>query len=181
VIIPTYNEYLNIEELINRVFALEIPFHILVVDDDSPDGTSSVVKKLQQQFKGLHLIIRDNKSGLGTAYIRGFQWALDHDYQYIFQMDADFSHNPRDLVRLYLTCAEEGYDLSICSRYITGVKVVNWTVVRVHMSYFSSIYFRLKTTKPKQDNTSGFKYYRRKDMESIDLNKIKLVGYAYQI
>lgn len=181
VIIPTYNEYLNIEELINRIFALEIPFDILVVDDDSPDGTGAVVKKLQQQFKGLHLIIRDNKSGLGTAYIRGFQWALEHDYQYIFQMDADFSHNPRDLVRLYLTCAEEGYDLCIGSRYITGVNVVNWPVGRVLLSYCASIYVRFITSLPIMDTTAGFKCYRRCVLESIDLKKIKFVGYAFQI
>ena len=181
VIIPTYNEYLNIGDLINRIFALEIPFDILVVDDDSPDRTGAVVKKLQQQFSGLHLITRENKSGLGTAYIRGFQWALDHSYEYIFQMDADFSHDPRDLVRLYLTCAEEGYDLCIGSRYITGVNVVNWPVGRVLLSYCASIYVRFVTSLPIQDTTAGFKCYRRRVLESIDLSKIKFVGYAFQI
>ena len=181
VIIPTYNEYLNIGDLINRIFSLELPFDILVVDDDSPDGTGEVVKKLQQQFGGLHLITRENKSGLGTAYIRGFQWALDQDYEYIFQMDADFSHDPRDLVRLYLTCAEERFDLCIGSRYITGVNVVNWPVGRVLLSYCASIYVRFITSLPIQDTTAGFKCYRRRVLESIDLSKIKFVGYAFQI
>lgn len=181
VIIPTYNEYLNIGDLINQIFALEIPFDILVVDDDSPDGTGEVVKKLQQQFSGLHLITREGKHGLGTAYIRGFQWALEHDYQYIFQMDADFSHNPRDLVRLYLTCAEEGYDLCVGSRYVTGVNVVNWPVGRVLLSYCASIYVRFITSLPIRDTTAGFKCYRRSVLESIDLSKIKFVGYAFQI
>lgn len=181
VIIPTYNEYLNIGDLINQIFALEIPFDILVVDDDSPDGTGEVVKKLQEQFSGLHLITREGKHGLGTAYIRGFQWALEGDYQYIFQMDADFSHNPRDLIRLYLTCAEEGYDLCIGSRYITGVNVVNWPVGRVLLSYGASIYVRFITALPIMDTTAGFKCYRRSVLESIDLSKIKFVGYAFQI
>lgn len=181
VIIPTYNEYLNIEALINRIFALEVPFDILVVDDDSPDGTSDVVKKMQEQFPRLFLITREIKSGLGTAYIRGFNFALEHDYQYIFQMDADFSHNPRDLVRLLLTCSEEGYDLCVGSRYITGVNVVNWPVGRVILSYFASIYVRFITSLPIMDTTAGFKCYRRRVLESIDLSKIKFVGYAFQI
>jgi dolichol-phosphate mannosyltransferase len=181
VIIPTYNEYLNIEALIHRVFALEISFDVLVVDDDSPDGTSEVVKKMQKQFSRLFLITRENKSGLGTAYIRGFKFALEGNYQYIFQMDADFSHDPRDLVRLYLTCVEEGYDLCIGSRYITGVNVVNWPVGRVLLSYCASVYVRFITSLPIQDTTAGFKCFTRKVLESIDLNKIKFVGYAFQI
>jgi len=181
VIIPTYNEYLNIEDLIQRIFALEVPFDVLVVDDDSPDGTGALIRKMQIQFPRLFLITRKNKSGLGTAYLRGFRYALEKDYQYIFQMDADFSHNPRDLVRLYLTCAEEGYDLSIGSRYITGVNVVNWPIDRVLMSYFASTYVRSITSLPIRDTTAGFKCYQRKVLESIDLAKIKFVGYAFQI
>ncbi len=182
IIIPTYNEYLNIEDLIQRIFSLEIPFDVLVVDDDSPDGTGKVVKKLQKQFpEKLFLITRKNKSGLGTAYIKGFQYALEKGYQYIFQMDADFSHNPRDLVRLYLTCSEEEYDLCIGSRYITGVNVVNWPIGRVLMSYFASIYVRFITSLPIRDTTAGFKCYKRNVLESIDLGKIKFVGYAFQI
>lgn len=181
VIIPTYNEYLNIEDLIQKIFALEISFDVLVVDDDSPDGTSALVRKMQEQFPRLFLITRKNKSGLGTAYIRGFRYALEKGYQYIFQMDADFSHNPRDLVRLYLTCVEEGYDLCIGSRYITGVNVVNWPIGRVLMSYFASIYVRFITSLPIRDTTAGFKCYKREVLESIDLAKIKFVGYAFQI
>lgn len=181
VIIPTYNEYLNIEDLIQRIFSLEIPFDVLVVDDDSPDGTSDVVRQMQQQFPQLHLITRKNKSGLGTAYISGFQYALEKNYQYIFQMDADFSHNPRDLVRLYLTCAEEDYDLCIGSRYVTGVNVVNWPIGRVLLSYFASIYVRTITSLPIHDTTAGFKCYKRHVLESIDLSKLKFVGYAFQI
>jgi dolichol-phosphate mannosyltransferase len=181
VIIPTYNEYLNIEDLIQRIFALEIPFDVLVVDDDSPDGTASLVKKMQEQFPQLYLITRKNKSGIGTAYIRGFRYALEKGYQYIFQMDADFSHNPKDLVRLYLTCAEEDYDLCIGSRYITGVNVVNWPIGRVLLSYLASVYVRFITSLPIQDTTAGFKCYRRKVLESIDLTKIRFVGYAFQI
>lgn len=179
---PTYNELLNIEDIILRVFALEIPFDILVVDDDSPDGTSELIRTLQEQFPNqLFLITRKNKSGLGTAYIRGFHYALEKGYQYIFQMDADFSHNPRDLVRLYLTCMEEDYDLCIGSRYITGVNVVNWPIGRVLLSYLASIYVRFITGLPIRDTTAGFKCYNRKVLESIDLSKIKFVGYAFQI
>ena len=182
VIIPTYNECLNIENLIQRIFALEIPFDVLVVDDDSPDGTSTLVQQLQEHFpEKLFLITRKNKSGLGTAYIRGFRYALEKGYDYIIQMDADFSHNPRDLVRLYLTCSEEGYDLCIGSRYITGVNVVNWPMGRVLMSYFASIYVRFITSLPIRDTTAGFKCYKRNVLESIDLAKIKFVGYAFQI
>jgi len=181
VIIPTYNERLNIEDLIQRIFALEIPFDILVVDDDSPDGTSELVQQLQKQFAKLNLITRKNKSGIGTAYITGFRYALEKGYDYIFEMDADFSHNPGDLVRLYLTCTEEDYDLSIGSRYITGVNVVNWPMGRVLLSYLASIYVRFVTGLPIRDTTAGFKCYKRKVLESIDLSKIKFVGYAFQI
>ena len=161
---------------------MEIPFDVLVVDDDSPDGTSTLVQQLQEHFpEKLFLITRKNKSGLGTAYIRGFRYALEKGYDYIIQMDADFSHNPRDLVRLYLTCSEEGYDLCIGSRYITGVNVVNWPMGRVLMSYFASIYVRFITSLPIRDTTAGFKCYKRKVLESIDLTKIKFVGYAFQI
>ncbi len=182
VIIPTYNECENIEPLLLRVFSLDIPLDVLVVDDDSPDGTADIVKKLQTKFsENLHLLSRQNKSGLGTAYIEGFQYALDKGYQYIFEMDADFSHNPKDLVRLYLTCHEEGIDLAIGSRYVTGVNVVNWPIGRVLMSYFASSYVRFITGMPIRDTTAGFKCYHRRVLETIDLNKIKFMGYAFQI
>ena len=152
------------------------------MDDDSPDGTSELIRSMQEQFPDrLFLLTRKNKSGLGTAYIRGFHYALEKGYQYIFQMDADFSHNPRDLVRLYLTCTEEDYDLCIGSRYITGVNVVNWPIGRVLLSYFASIYVRFITGLPIRDTTAGFKCYKRKVLESIDLSKIRFVGYAFQI
>ncbi|MDH3711160.1 MAG: polyprenol monophosphomannose synthase [Cyclobacteriaceae bacterium] len=182
VIIPTYNECENIEPLLLRVFSLDIPLDVLVVDDDSPDGTADIVKKLQTKFsENLHLLSRQNKSGLGTAYIEGFQYALQKGYQYIFEMDADFSHNPKDLVRLYLTCYEEGIDLAIGSRYVTGVNVVNWPIGRVLMSYFASSYVRFITGMPIRDTTAGFKCYHRRVLETIDLNKIKFMGYAFQI
>ena len=161
---------------------MELPFDVLVVDDDSPDGTADMVQNLQQQFpEQLHLIIRQGKSGLGTAYIEGFQYALGKGYQYVFEMDADFSHNPKDLVRLYLTCSEENYDLAIGSRYITGVNVVNWPMGRVLMSYFASAYVRFITGMPFRDATAGFKCYHRRVLETIDLKKIKFMGYAFQI
>ena len=182
VIIPTYNECENIEPLLMRIFSLELPFEVLVVDDDSPDGTANIVKTLQQQFpEQLHLIERQGKSGLGTAYIEGFQYALERGYHFIFEMDADFSHNPKDLVRLYLTCSEENYDLAIGSRYVTGVNVVNWPIGRVLMSYFASSYVRFITGMPFRDATAGFKCYHRRVLETIDLKKIKFMGYAFQI
>lgn len=182
VIIPTYNECENIEAILYKVFSLEIPFDVLVVDDDSPDGTSDIVQKLQAQFTdNLFLINRKGKSGLGTAYIRGFHYALEKGYQYIFEMDADFSHNPKDLIRLYLTCHEEGFDMAIGSRYVTGVNVINWPIGRVLLSYFASSYVRFVTGLPFRDTTAGFKCYHCKVLETIDLNKIKFMGYAFQI
>lgn len=182
VIIPTYNERENIENIIRAVFALEKVFHILIIEDGSPDGTASIVKKLQQEFpERLFMIERKGKLGLGTAYIAGFKWSLEHNYEYIFEMDADFSHNPADLPRLYKACAEEGADVAIGSRYISGVNVVNWPMGRVLMSYFASKYVRLITGIPVQDTTAGFKCYRRRVLETIDLDGIRFKGYAFQI
>ena len=170
VIIPTYNERENIENIIRAVFALEKVFHILIIEDGSPDGTASIVKTLQQEFpERLFMIERKGKLGLGTAYIAGFKWSLEHDYEYIFEMDADFSHNPADLPRLYKACAEEGADVAIGSRYISGVNVVNWPMGR------------LITGIPVQDTTAGFKCYRRRVLETIDLDGIRFKGYAFQI
>ena len=182
VIIPTYNERENIENIIRAVFALEKVFHILIIEDGSPDGTASIVKTLQQEFpERLFMIERKGKLGLGPAYIAGFKWSLEHDYEYIFEMDADFSHNPADLPRLYKACAEEGADVAIGSRYISGVNVVNWPMGRVLMSYFASKYVRLITGIPVQDTTAGFKCYRRRVLETIDLDGIRFKGYAFQI
>ena len=182
VIIPTYNERENIENIIRAVFALEKVFHILIIEDGSPDGTASIVKTLQQEFpERLFMIERKGKLGLGTAYIAGFKWSLEHDYEYSFEMDADFSHNPADLPRLYKACAEEGADVAIGSRYISGVNVVNWPMGRVLMSYFASKYVRLITGIPVQDTTAGFKCYRRRVLETIDLDGIRFKGYAFQI
>lgn len=168
--------------MIHTVMRLPHPFHLLIIDDNSKDGTAAIIKSLQKEYNGrLFLEERQGKLGLGTAYIHGFRWALKHAYQYIFEMDADFSHNPEDLVRLYLACAQEGADLSIGSRYITGVNVVNWPMGRVMMSYFASIYVRMITGMPIRDTTAGFKCYQRKVLETIDLNKIKFTGYAFQI
>lgn len=182
VIIPTYNERENIENIIRAVFALEKVFHILIIEDGSPDGTASIVKTLQQEFpERLFMIERKGKLGLGTAYIAGFKWSLEHNCEYIFEMDADFSHNPADLPRLYKACAEEGADVAIGSRYISGVNVVNWPMGRVLMSYFASKYVRLITGIPVQDTTAGFKCYRRRVLETIDLDGIRFKGYAFQI
>lgn len=182
VIIPTYNERENIENIIRAVFGLEKVFHILVIEDGSPDGTADIVKKLQNEFpERLFMIERKGKLGLGTAYITGFKWALAHNYEYIFEMDADFSHNPRDLPRLYKACAVDGGDVAIGSRYISGVNVVNWPMGRVLMSYFASKYVRLITGIPVQDTTAGFKCYRRRVLETIDLDGIRFKGYAFQI
>ena len=182
VIIPTYNERENIENIIRAVFALEKVFHILIIEDGSPDGTASIVKTLQQEFpERLFMIERKGKLGLGTAYIAGFKWSLEHNYEYIFEMDADFSHNPADLPRLYKACAEEDADVAIGSRYISGVNVVNWPMGRVLMSYFASKYVRLITGIPVQDTTAGFKCYRRRVLETIDLDGIRFKGYAFQI
>ncbi|XOV93940.1 MAG: polyprenol monophosphomannose synthase [Bacteroidota bacterium] len=182
VIIPTYNEKDNIEDIIHSVLAIEVPFEVLIIDDGSPDGTADIVKDLQKkETKRLHLLERSEKAGLGTAYITGFQYAVDNKYDYIFEMDADFSHNPADLVKLYRACAEEGYDMAIGSRYIQGVNVVNWPIGRVLMSYFASFYVRLITGMPIMDTTAGFKCYSRKVLNAIDPDKIHFIGYAFQI
>jgi dolichol-phosphate mannosyltransferase len=181
VIIPTYNEKENIEKIIRKVFSLPDTFHVLIIDDSSPDGTADIVKSLIPEFTGkLYIEERKGKLGLGTAYIHGFNWSLRHNYEYIFEMDADFSHNPEDLIRLKQAC-EKGADLAIGSRYIKGVNVVNWPMSRVLMSYFASVYVRLITGIDIQDATAGFKCYRRKVLETINLNKIKFIGYAFQI
>ena len=182
VIIPTYNEKENIENIIRAVFGLEKVFHILVIEDGSPDGTGAIVKSLQAEFpERLFVIERKGKQGLGTAYITGFKWAIEHKYDYVFEMDADFSHNPDDLPRLYNACANEGADVAIGSRYISGVNVVNWPMGRVLMSYFASKYVRIITGLPIHDTTAGFKCYRRKVLETIGLDNIRFKGYAFQI
>lgn len=183
VIIPTYNERENIENIIRAVFALEHGFHILVIEDGSPDGTADIVKRLQKtEFpERLFMVERQGKLGLGTAYIAGFQWALSHAYEYIFEMDADFSHNPQDLPRLYRACAEEGADVSVGSRYVSGVNVVNWPMGRVLMSYFASKYVRLITGLRIHDTTAGFVCYRRRVLQTLELDKIRFKGYAFQI
>lgn len=182
VIIPTYNERENIENIIRAVFGLEKTFHILIIEDGSPDGTAAIVKTLQQEFPDrLFMIERKGKLGLGTAYITGFKWALEHSYEYIFEMDADFSHNPNDLPRLYEACAVQGGDVAIGSRYVNGVNVVNWPMGRVLMSYFASKYVRIVTGLPIHDTTAGFKCYRRQVLETIDLDHIRFKGYAFQI
>lgn len=182
VIIPTYKEKENIEAIIRKITSLPKSFHILVVDDASPDGTANIVKSLQAEFsESLFLIVREGKLGLGTAYIRGFKWAIERGYEYIFEMDADFSHRPKDLLKLYNACKDENADVSIGSRYVTGVNVVNWPIGRVLMSYFASRYVRLITGLKIQDTTAGFVCYRRKVLEAIDLDAIKFKGYAFQI
>lgn len=182
VIIPTFNEKENIERIIRKVFSLEKEFDILIVEDNSPDGTAAIVKGLMKEFPGrLHIEERKGKLGLGTAYIHGFKWALQKEYLYIFEMDADFSHNPEDLLKLYDACANQGADVAIGSRYIKGVNVVNWPMGRVLMSYFASYYVRMITRMKVMDTTAGFKCYRRKLLETIDFNRIKFTGYAFQI
>jgi dolichol-phosphate mannosyltransferase len=186
VIIPTYNEKENITLIIDTVFSLPKDFDILIVDDNSPDGTAEIVKDLQQNYNTntitrLHLLQRPGKKGLGTAYIEGFRYSLQHHYDYILQMDADFSHNPKDLVNLYLSCAEWDTDLAIGSRYATGVNVVNWPMGRVLLSFFASKYVQMITGIPIHDTTAGFVCYRRKVLETIALDEIKFVGYAFQI
>ena len=183
VIIPTYNEKENIENIIRAIFSLEKPFHILIVDDGSPDGTAQIVHRLMDgEFANqLFILERSGKQGLGTAYIAGFRWALEHNYDYVFEMDADFSHDPNDLPRLYNACANEGYDVAIGSRYISGVNVVNWPIGRVLMSYFASKYVRLVTGFNVHDTTAGFKCYRRRVLQTIELEKIRFKGYAFQI
>ncbi|WP_027001036.1 polyprenol monophosphomannose synthase [Eisenibacter elegans] len=182
VIIPTYNESENITAIINAVMALPSGFDLLIVDDNSPDGTAALVQALQPQYPTrLQLLQRPGKQGLGTAYIHGFRQALSQGYAYIFEMDADFSHNPQDLEALYQACAHEGFDVAIGSRYITGVNVVNWPMGRVLMSYFASYYVRLITGMPIRDTTAGFKCYRAEVLRTIDLSNIRFVGYAFQI
>ena len=183
VIIPTYNERENIENIIRAVFGLEHGFHSLVVEDNSPDGTADIVKRLQREefADRLFMLQRPGKQGLGTAYIAGFRWALEHDYEYIFEMDADFSHNPADLPRLLAACRDEGADVSIGSRYVSGVNVVNWPMGRVLMSYFASKYVRLVTGLPIHDTTAGFVCYRRRVLQTIPLDRIRFKGYAFQI
>lgn len=180
VIIPTYNEKENIEAIIKAVSELPVPFDILIVDDNSPDGTGDIVNNISKERKNLNLVRRAGKLGLGTAYITGFKWALTHGYNIICEMDADFSHNPDDLVRLHKVCSEEA-DLAIGSRYISGVNVVNWPLGRVIMSYAASIYVRIVTGMHVKDTTAGFKAYRREVLETIDLDNIRSKGYAFQI
>ncbi|MDB5128419.1 polyprenol monophosphomannose synthase [Mucilaginibacter sp.] len=181
VIIPTYNEKENIERMIRKVFTLPHDFHVLIIDDGSPDGTANIVKQLQQEYYGkLFLEERSGKQGLGTAYIHGFKWSIAHHYDFIFEMDADFSHNPDDLLRLRQACID-GADAAIGSRYIKGVNVVNWPMSRVLMSFFASVYVRFITGIDVQDATAGFMCYKRKVLETLNLDKIKFVGYAFQI
>ncbi len=189
IIIPTYNESENVAEMIKTIFSLHVPFDILIVDDNSPDGTAQIVKDLQKDIlelpadheRFLYLLERKEKSGLGTAYITGFKFAIEKNYQFIFEMDCDFSHNPADLVRLHETAVQENIDLVIGSRYVTGVNVINWPIGRVLMSYFASVYVRMVTGMPVFDTTAGFKCYRKEVLETIQLDKIKFVGYAFQI
>ncbi len=181
VIIPTYKEKENIELIVEAITSLPVRFDILVIDDNSPDGTGGLVKRMIPSHPSLHLIEREGKLGLGTAYITGFKWALARDYAFIYEMDADFSHDPRDLIRLYRACKEDGADVAIGSRYISGVNVVNWPLSRVLMSYFASIYVRLITGMKVMDTTAGFKCYRREVLESIQPDKIRSVGYGFQI
>ena len=183
VIIPTYNEMENIEKIIRAVFGLEKSFHILVIDDGSPDHTGDKVEELiEKEFKGsLFCLHRKGKLGLGTAYITGFKWALEHGYEYIFEMDADFSHDPNDLPRLYAACHDEGYDVAIGSRYVSGVNVVNWPIGRVLMSYFASQYVRLVTGFKVHDTTAGFMCYKRRVLETIPLDQVRFNGYGFQI
>lgn len=181
VIIPTYNEIENIEKMVNKVMSLRPAFHILIVDDGSPDGTAQKVKDLQKQYpEALYLLERKGKSGLGTAYIAGFRWAIQHQYDYIFEMDCDFSHNPDDLCHLLAKC-EAGADVAVGSRYVKGGQIKNWPQDRLLLSYFASLYVRFFTWIGVNDTTAGFVGYKRKVLETIDLNKIKFVGYAFQI
>lgn len=180
-IIPTYNERENIEKIIRAVFSLEGEYHILVIEDGSPDGTASIVKRLQEEFpKRLFMIERTGKLGLGTAYITGFKWCIEHEYDYIFEMDADFSHNPQDVPKLYNAC-KEGADLAIGSRYCNGISVINWPIERVIMSYYASVYVRTVLGMKVYDTTAGFKCYKRKVLETIDLDNVKMKGYGFQI
>lgn len=180
-IIPTYNEKENIERIIRAVFNLEGEYHILIIEDGSPDGTADIVKRLQEEFPNkLFMIERQGKLGLGTAYIAGFKWCIEHEYDYIFEMDADFSHNPADLPKLYRACAD-GADLAIGSRYCNGISVINWPIERVIMSYYASVYVRTVLGMKVYDTTAGFKCYKRKVLETINLDNIKMKGYGFQI
>lgn len=182
VIIPTYNEKENIEAIIRKTISLEDLFDILIIDDGSPDGTATIVKQLITEFPDrLYIVERTGKQGLGTAYICGFKWALENNYDYIFEMDADFSHNPSDLLKLYAACAEQGADVAVGSRYSNGVNVVNWPLGRVLMSYYASVYVRMITGMKVADTTAGFKCYRREVLETINLDRIHFKGYAFQI
>ena len=182
VIVPTYNEKENITAFLTKVLSLSYPLEILVVDDGSPDGTQDLVRQIMDQHPGrVHLLARSAKMGLGTAYIAGFQWGLSRTYEYFFEIDADFSHNPDDLLRLLAACRERNCDMAIGSRYVTGVNVVNWPMSRVMMSYFASRYVQFITGLPIHDATAGFKCYHRKVLETINLNKIRFIGYAFQI
>ncbi|MBP6609848.1 MAG: polyprenol monophosphomannose synthase [Paludibacter sp.] len=182
VIIPTYNEKENIENIIRAVFNLPIAFHVLIIEDGSPDGTASIVKRLQSEFEDkLFMVERTGKLGLGTAYIAGFKWALAHSYDYVFEMDADFSHNPTDLPKLYKACSEQGADVAIGSRYVSGVNVVNWPMGRVLMSYFASKYVRFVLGMKIADTTAGFKCYRAQVLQRINLDNIRFKGYAFQV
>lgn len=181
VIIPTYNEKENAEKMIRKVFSLKTPFHLLIVEDNSPDGTAEIIKRLMKEFpEHLHILERKGKLGLGTAYIAGFKWALENNFDYVFEMDCDFSHNPDDLVRLH-EAVVNGADVAIGSRYISGINVVNWPLGRVLMSYFASMYVRIVTGMSVKDTTAGFVGYRRKVLETIDFDKIKLIGYGFQV
>jgi len=182
VIIPTYNERENIERIIRKVFSLEINFHVLIVEDNSPDGTAAIVRGLMEEYKGrLHMEEREGKQGLGTAYIHGFRWALRQGYEYIFEMDADFSHPPDSLIDLHNACANEGYDVAVGSRYVKGGRVQNWPIGRIMMSYFASVYVNLVLWSGIRDTTAGFVCYRARVLEAIDLRAIRFVGYAFQI
>ena len=181
VIIPTYKENENVENIIRAIFELPVSFDILIIDDNSPDGTADIVKKLQMEFENLYLIERPGKLGLGTAYIVGFKWAIARGYSYIYEMDADFSHDPKDLIKLFKACHEDGADLAIGSRYISGVNVVNWSLSRILMSYFASVYVRTITGMKIKDTTAGFKCYKSEILENIKTEDIKSVGYGFQI
>ena len=182
VIIPTYNEKENIEAIARKVFSLPGDFQVLVIDDGSPDGTAGIVKGLQAEFpERLHLLERNGKQGLGTAYLTGFRWSLDHGYDYVFEMDADFSHNPDDLLRLYAACAEQGADLAVGSRYCHGVSVVDWPMSRIIMSYYASAYVRGVLNMKVYDTTAGFVCYTRRVLETIDLDAVQMKGYGFQI
>jgi dolichol-phosphate mannosyltransferase len=181
VIIPTYNEIENINDIIDAVFTLPKAFHVLIVDDNSPDKTGDKVKELQTIYPNLFLEIRTKKAGLGTAYIHGFKWALERNYDFIYEMDADFSHNPNDLIKLYDTCSQKDADMAVGSRYVTGVNVVNWPLSRVLLSYFASVYVKMITGMKICDATAGFVCYKKEVLQNLNLNKVKFVGYAFQI